>query len=78
MEGMATTITRSHTFRFLSVGAYKELVYQVKIDDVAHLKSRITDAIDSVTPDMLGRVWQELEFRLDICRATNGSHIEMH
>ena len=50
----------------------------VKINDLAHLKARITEAINSVTPDMLGRVWDELEYRLDVCRATNGSHIELH
>ena len=56
----------------------KSQVYQVRIENIDHLKSRITEAINSVTPAMLGRVWQELEFRLDLCRATNGSHIEMH
>ena len=25
---------------------------------------------------MLGRVWQELDYRLDVCRVTNGAHIE--
>jgi hypothetical protein len=25
---------------------------------------------------MLGRVWAELEYRLDICRVTKGPHIE--
>jgi hypothetical protein len=25
---------------------------------------------------MVSRVWQELDYRLDICRATRGFHIE--
>jgi len=25
---------------------------------------------------MLTRVWQELEYRIDVCRVTSGSHIE--
>ena len=25
---------------------------------------------------MLTRVWQELEFRIDVCRVTRGAHIE--
>ena len=62
---------------FFLWGYVKNLVYQVKIRDVNHLKARITDAIGTVTPAMLGRVWGELEFRLDLCRAINGSHIEM-
>ena len=57
---------------FFRWGYVKDLVYQARINDLAHLKTRITNAINSVTPDMLGRVWQ------DICRATNGSHIELH
>ena len=28
--------------------------------------------------DMLARTWQEIEYRLDIVRATNGAHIEMY
>ena len=27
-------------------------------------------------PDMLTRVWQELEYRIDVCRVTRGAHIE--
>ena len=25
---------------------------------------------------LLGRVWQEMYYRLDLCRITNGAHIE--
>jgi len=25
---------------------------------------------------MLTRVWQELEYRIDVCRVTRGAHIE--
>jgi hypothetical protein len=25
---------------------------------------------------MLTRVWQELEYRIDVCRITHGAHIE--
>jgi len=30
----------------------------------------------SVTPDMLQRVWSELDYRIDVCRVTRGGHIE--
>jgi len=33
-------------------------------------------AFGNVTQDMLERVWQEWEYRLDICRVTRGAHIE--
>jgi hypothetical protein len=43
---------------------------------VADLKNRITAAVETITPDMLLRVWQELDYRLDVCRVTKGAQIE--
>ena len=40
------------------------------------LKQRITTAVASVDEDMLKSVWTELDYRIDICRVTKGSHIE--
>ncbi|PSN39233.1 hypothetical protein C0J52_24165 [Blattella germanica] len=40
------------------------------------LRHRIAAAVQQVTPDMLQRVWQEIDFRWDVCRMTNGAHIE--
>jgi len=40
------------------------------------LKNRITVAVETITPDMLSRVWQELDYRLDVCRVTKGAYIE--
>ena len=40
------------------------------------LKNRIFTAVESVSTDMLVRVWQELDYRLDAGRVTKGSHIE--
>ena len=31
-------------------------------------------ALDTVPQDMLQRVWQELDHRLDACRVTGGAH----
>jgi len=36
------------------------------------------DDVELITPDMLINTWQELEYRLDICRATTGAHIEVY
>jgi hypothetical protein len=36
----------------------------------------ITAAVASVDEDMLRSVWTELDYRIDICRVTKGSHIE--
>lgn len=44
--------------------------------DLQQLKQRITEVLESLTKDILSRVWQELEYRIDICRVTGGAHIE--
>ena len=41
-----------------------------------HMKTRITKAVATVDNAMLGRIWQKLDYRLDVCRVTNGAHIE--
>jgi hypothetical protein len=40
------------------------------------LRQRITEAVELIVPHMLINMWKELEYRLDICRATTGTHIE--
>ncbi|KAJ4441070.1 hypothetical protein ANN_10920 [Periplaneta americana] len=44
--------------------------------DLEELKTRIREAAAMVTEDMLKRVREEFDHRLDICRVTRGSHIE--
>jgi hypothetical protein len=43
---------------------------------IPDLKNRIEAAVATITPDLLIRVWQELDYRLDVCRVTKGAHIE--
>ena len=38
--------------------------------DLADLRQRIIEAVEFITPHLLKNTWQELEYRLDICRAT--------
>jgi hypothetical protein len=33
-------------------------------------------AVKNIDVHMLTRVWQELEYRIDVCRVTRGAHIE--
>jgi hypothetical protein len=42
------------------------------------LKTRIRNAISAIPADILHRTWQELEYRLDVLRATKGAHIEVY
>ena len=32
--------------------------------------------IDTITADMLQTVWNELDYRVDVCRITKGAYIE--
>jgi hypothetical protein len=42
------------------------------------LRQRINEAVELITPHMLINTRQELEYRLDICRATTGAHTEVY
>jgi len=44
--------------------------------DLADLKPRIIAAVKNIDAPKLTRVWQELEYRIDVCRVTRGAHIE--
>ena len=56
----------------------KDVVYRRKVRDVADLIQRIIEAVELITSHMLLNMWQELEYRLDICPATTGAHIEVY
>jgi len=43
---------------------------------IPELKVRIRTAIETITTDMLKTVWNELYYRVDVCRITKGAHIE--
>ena len=57
--------------------ARKWHVYRRKVRDMADLRQRIIEAVEFITSHMLINTWQVLEYRLDICRATKGPHIEV-
>jgi hypothetical protein len=40
------------------------------------LRNRITSAVTLVDHDMLTRVWNEMDYRIDVCRITKGGHIK--
>jgi len=63
---------------FFLWGCIKNIVYAEKIRNIQHLQERITSTTETVTRDMSQETWQEIEFRLEVSRATNGAHIEMY
>jgi hypothetical protein len=44
--------------------------------DIDDRKQRITEAVAAVNCDLLRLVWEELDYRFDICRVTRGAHIQ--
>jgi hypothetical protein len=53
-------------------------VYRIKVRDLADLRQRIVEAVELVTAHVLIHTWQELEYLLDICRATTAANIEVY
>jgi hypothetical protein len=62
---------------FFMWGYVKESVYVPPLPrDLPELRLRIVDAVATIDVHMLERVWQELDYRIDVCRVTKGGHIE--
>jgi hypothetical protein len=54
-------------------GYIRDIVHSEKVEYVLD-----TAAVAEVPVDVLSRVWGEVEFRFDICRAFSGANIELH
>ncbi|KFM68381.1 hypothetical protein X975_26436, partial [Stegodyphus mimosarum] len=63
---------------FFLWGFVKDSVYRRRVSNMDDLKARMTTAIASVDADMLAGTWREIEYRLDILRATERAHVEVH
>ena len=44
--------------------------------DLADLKPRIVGAVKTIDAPMLTRLWQELAYRIDVCRVTRRAHTQ--
>jgi hypothetical protein len=55
----------------------KDKVYATKDTGIEDLKTQIRDVITTIKRGMLARTWEELEFRLDVVRATHCVHTEL-
>ena len=44
--------------------------------NVRELQDRIRAVVQTIDGNMLKLVWQQLDYRIDICRVTKGAHIE--
>ena len=72
---LATTFTGPNIDFFLW-GYVKDRVFATPVNDIGEL--RIHDVITTITGEMLTRTLQEFEYRLDIVRDTNGSHVQVY
>ena len=55
----------------------KDSIYVPQLPmSLKELRDRITHALQTITADMLHRVWDESDYRVDVCRVTQGAHIE--
>ena len=59
-------------WRYVKDNAYKPPLPP----NVRELQDHILAEVQTVDGNMLKRVWQELDYRIDICRVTKGAHVE--
>ena len=62
---------------FFLCGYVKDQVYVSPLPaSIPELKVRIRTAIETIIADMLQTVWNELDYRVSVCRITKSAHIE--
>jgi len=63
----------------LSLRSYvKDKVFSTPVPDITNLKARITDVFATITKDMLKNTWREIDYRLDVLRATKVANVEVY
>jgi len=77
-DTLATTIAGYHPLHFFFWGHVKDKVFSTPVPDITNLKARKTDAFATITQDMLENTWREIDYRLDVLRATKGAHVEVY
>jgi len=53
-------------------------VFFTPVPDITNLKARIIDAFATITEDTLENTRREIDYRLDVLRATKGAHVEVY
>jgi hypothetical protein len=44
--------------------------------DLTQLRQTVVEAVAAIDRQILQHVWQDLDYRIDICRVSKGGHIE--
>ena len=68
--------TQPHVISFYGVTSRIRFMFLLFPQVSWKLKVRIRTTIETITADMLQTVWNELDYRVDVCRITKGAHIE--
>jgi len=56
---------------------YVKIVYVSSMSrDLPQLWQRIVEAVAAIYGQILQRVWQELDYKIDICHVTKGGYID--
>lgn len=77
-NGLASRLTRYHTFGLFLWGYIKDNVYATPVPVMDTLKRRINNTFSTITEEMLVKTYSEMEYQLDILRATSGAHVEIY
>ncbi|KAK1120193.1 hypothetical protein K0M31_012564 [Melipona bicolor] len=72
--GAAVGYNKRTDLQFIDYRMSAMIIPSSMVRDITNLKQRITDA--TIDEGMLQRTWREIEYHLDVLRATNGSHID--
>jgi len=76
---VVSSISRSDPLHFLMWGFVKDEIYFLPMPIILNnLNDRIRTAIAKTYHLLLQNVWHEVEYRLHVCRATNGAQTELH
>ena len=64
---------QSHVVSFYGVTSRIRFMFLLFPPSIPELKVRVRTAIETITADMLQTVWNELDYRVDVCRITKGA-----
>jgi hypothetical protein len=64
------------SFDIFSLGLCERQVHSQRVSMLDGLKSQITAATENFMKNMLQHVWQDVDYRCNVCRATDGAHCE--
>ena len=63
---------------FFLWGYVEDKVFSTPVPGITNLKARITEVFATITEDMLENTWREIDYRLDVLRATKEAHVEVY